>query len=194
MRVAAPLAIALASPAGQRLLAECDERAAYDALWPHFKRQDGKTMCGPASLAMLLNAIGGETTWSEDAVLARSPALAPKVRASGCTLAEAAALARAAGAECAVERGAAGLRAALRSGALVSLNYDMTTAGQPPFKGHHSPVAAYHEAGARVLVLDCWPHTEPAWLDADALAAAATLADPETGQPRGLLVVARPDS
>ena len=77
--------------------------------------------------------------------------------------------------------------------ALVALNYHMTTAGQPPFGGHHSPVAAYHAENRRFLVLDCWPQTEPAWLEADALVAAAALHDPESSQPLGLLLLLKPE-
>lgn len=194
---AAPPAIALASEAGARLLSECAERRAYDRIWPHFKRQTGATACGPATVSMLLNALAiGEAPWTEDGVLARGPpALREKVRASGCTLDEAAALARAAGADASVERGASRLLdslAAAANGALVALNYHMTTAGQPPFGGHHSPVAAYHAESRRFLVLDCWPQTEPAWLEADALVAAAALHDPESSQPRGLLLLRKP--
>lgn len=188
----APTAIALTSEEGARLLSECGDRAAYDRIWPHFKKQSGTAMCGPATLAMLMNALRGDNVWSEDDVLLRGPpALRDKVRLSGCTLHEAAALARTAGVEASIHRGdAAWLVDALTTGrALVAANYHMTTAGQPPFSGHHSPVAAYHAASRRFLVLDCWPHTGPAWLEADALIAATELHDPESSQPRGFLIL-----
>ena len=55
-----------------------------------------------------------------------------------------------------------------------------------------TPVVAHHAESRRFLVLDCWPQTEPAWLEADALVAAAALHDPESSQPRGLLLLRKP--
>ena len=50
--------IALESARGQAMLAECDaaDRVAYDWLWPAFQRQRGATMCGAASIAIVLRA------------------------------------------------------------------------------------------------------------------------------------------
>ena len=83
------------------------------------------------------------------------------------------------------------LLASLRGEGFVLLNYHMTTAGQAPFGGHFSPLAAYHARSRRFLVLDVWPDTEPSWLDADALVAAMRAVDSESGLPRGWLHVSR---
>ena len=85
---------ALASEEGARLLAECApaDRAAYDALWPCFARQRGRTACGVASTAMALRALGlGED--DEAAILQRCEgdgAALPraKIERCGMTLAE----------------------------------------------------------------------------------------------------------
>ena len=92
LRAASPMSlarpIALASAEGARLLEGATERAAYDALWPHFRQQRGRTMCGPNTLAMLLDALEVPTSgarWDEDAVLADDRPGAP-TRVAGCTL------------------------------------------------------------------------------------------------------------
>lgn len=194
--------VTLQSREGQRFLEECTSRAAYDALWPHFYTQRGATTCGPCSLSMVLNALklplDAAVLWDEDEVLARAPDMADKVRTRGCTLDEAAGLARAVGVEFVLERASTNTAADLMLDALrrapeslVLLNYHMSTAGQEPFGGHFSPLAAYHEGSDRFLVLDCWPATEPSWLDAGRLCAAVARPDPEAGLPRGLMRLSR---
>ena len=58
--------IALASDEGQKLLAECGSTLAYDALWPHWTKQVGKTCCAPCTLAMVCNALGVDKRWGRD--------------------------------------------------------------------------------------------------------------------------------
>ena len=53
------------------------------------------------------------------------------------------------------------LVAAARGPGIVLLNYHMTSAGQPPFGGHVSPIGAYHAPSRRLLVLDVWPRLNP---------------------------------
>ncbi|KAL1525947.1 hypothetical protein AB1Y20_020773 [Prymnesium parvum] len=55
--------VLLSSERGQRLLLDCApaDRRAYDLLWPQFERQRGPTMCGPASLALVLRAAANES-------------------------------------------------------------------------------------------------------------------------------------
>ena len=233
-----PAPVPLRSSRGQKMLRGCApaERRAYDALWPHFARQQGRSLCGPASAAMLLRAMGSAAprveaadggaggaggagaVWDEALVLGASAAeLGAKARRRGLTLGEMRELLQGLGLRCeaatlgsptapesATEgaqggaQGAGGtdeacapLLAALRGEGLVLLNYHMATAGQPPFGGHFSPLAAYHARSRRFLVLDVWPDTEPAWLDADALVAAMRAVDSESGLPRGWLHVSR---
>ena len=51
--------VPLNSARGQQLLSECRgaDRSAFEWLWPHFEKQRGPTMCGPASVAMVLRAV-----------------------------------------------------------------------------------------------------------------------------------------
>ena len=206
--------VPLASADGQQLLQSCAaaDRAPFDALWRAFARQVGRTMCGPASLAMVLRSRPGamplaEDGWKEDGVLGTlADEMAAKVRRCGMTLPEVVELAagivdgltahphhlhqpaRGDGGDGASARddALAPLLAALRApDARVLLNYHMTTAGQPPFGGHFSPLAAYHAPSRRFLVLDVWPDTEPCWVDADRLCAAMRAVDNESGLPRG---------
>ena len=67
----------------------------------------------------------------------------------------------------------------------VLVNYHMTTAGQRPFGGHFSPLAAYHAPSGRFLVLDVWPDTGPCWLNGRFLWAAMASTDPDSGHSRG---------
>lgn len=206
--------VPLESADGQQLLQSCvaADRTPFDALWRAFARQVGRTMCGPASLAMVLRSKPGATSladggWAEDDVLGKVPAdMAAKVRRCGMTLPEMVEVTTgitegltahphhfhhqpAGGADasaCDDETLLAPLLAALRApDSRVLLNYHMTTAGQPPFGGHFSPLAAYHAPSRRFLVLDVWPDTEPCWLDARRLCAAMRAVDNESGKPRG---------
>ena len=208
--------VALASTEGQQLLQSCtaDDRAPFDALWRAFARQVGRTMCGPASLAMVLRSypsamVSADDGWEEGDVLGTVGAeMAAKMRRCGMTLPEMAEVATGivegvaahphhlhhqpctAGGDDASAGSddtlLAPLLAALRApGSRVLLNYHMTTAGQPPFGGHFSPLAAYHASSRRFLVLDVWPDTEPCWLEAGRLCAAMRAVDNESGKPRG---------
>ena len=235
-----PAPVPLRSSRGQKMLRGCApaDRHAYELLWPHFARQQGRTMCGPASAAMLLRAMdsaaprvaatdGGASTaggageaggagavWDEVRVLGASASdLGAKAVRCGMTMAEMLQLLRGLGLDCeaatvssstapesapegapeggGTDEACAPLLASLRGEGLVLLNYHMTTAGQAPYGGHFSPLAAYHARSRRFLVLDVWPDTEPSWLDADALVAAMRAVDSESGLPRGWLHVSR---
>ena len=83
------------------------------------------------------------------------------------------------------------LVAAARGPGIVLLNYHMTSAGQPPFGGHVSPIGAYHAPSHRLLVLDVWPETEPFWCDAAKVHASAFSVDGESQRARGWVVVRR---
>ena len=68
-------------------------------------------------------------------------------------------------------------------------NYHMTTVGQIPFGGHFSTLAAYHGATDRFLTLDCWPTTEPLWVEAPVLWQATRHHDSDSCRARGFLLV-----
>ena len=71
----------------QQLLRECTpaDRAAYDLLWPHFERQRGLTMCGPASIAMVVRAAvspGSRRSLQAAAAIARTAAACPATKST----------------------------------------------------------------------------------------------------------------
>jgi len=71
----------------------------------------------------------------------------------------------------------------------VVVNYDMSTAGQTPWAGHFSGIAAYHSASDSFLVMDVWVYTQPAWIPWDALYAATCVPDTCTGLTRGFAIL-----
>ena len=159
-------------------------------------------------------ADGAGAVWDEVLVLSASASgLGAKAKRCGMTLSEMRQLLQGLGLDCeattvgsstapggtpegtpeggGIDEACAPLLASLRGEGFVLLNYHMTTAGQAPFGGHFSPLAAYHARSRRFLVLDVWPDTEPSWLDADALVAAMRAVDSESGLSRGWLQVSR---
>lgn len=71
--------------------------------------------------------------------------------------------------------------------ARVVVNYDMSTAGQTPWGGHFSPIAAYHSGTDSFLVMDVWIHTQPLWIQWRDLFAATCAVDSSSGLPRGFV-------
>jgi hypothetical protein len=271
--------VPLESVAGRALLSECEasDRAAFDRLWPQYAQQRGRTMCGPASVAIVLratlaasncNARGAafndagppsatkrdeskapllrvahtvaacasgskegsppitptaglaicegdacERLISEESVLRAQCAIpVPAVLSSGMTLEGMGKVLESLGAPCevmhargtssaggpyaraeaemaAARDGLLRLRDALVTSDAVLLNYHMGTAGQRPFGGHFSPLAAYHQGSGRWLVLDVWPETQPCWLSGDLLWAAIASTDSESSLSRGWVSV-----
>lgn len=202
--------IPLESERGQALLEECcqADRAAFDALWQHFRVQEAMTTCGVASAAHLLRAAPAAESADgfardERGVLqaAGEAVSGEKLAVSGLTLPELGGMLAALGLEAEVRHaegpvaGAAGEREALlralraAPNQLVILNYHMSTAGQVPFGGHFSPLAAYNASARRLLVLDVWPYTGPCWCTEDRIWAAMGAEDSESGKPRGWIAV-----
>jgi len=74
------------------------------------------------------------------------------------------------------------------SSCAVIVNYHMSTLGQSPSYGHHSPLAAYHRDTDRFLLLDVWPDTSECWATASGLFAAMNTADDVSGKTRGYCI------
>ena len=68
-------------------------------------------------------------------------------------------------------------------------NYNMASLGYDDYGGHHSPLAAYSVKTDKMLVLDVWPDTQPAWVDTELLFKAMCTVDSASGLPRGLLFI-----
>ncbi len=207
MPASAPLAlpatlVPLASPEGQRLLAESDRRADYGALSASFVPQTRKAYCGVASAITVLNAAGIDDAPRDPEALF-APADVPlnplKVSFSGMSLRGLAGLLRAHGADAEMFPASATDKSAFRELARANLgregdyllvNYQRAGLGQERM-GHISPVAAYHAPSDRLLILDVASHKyPPVWADLDEVweAMRAPL-DPETTTTRGFIVV-----
>lgn len=200
--------IALDTPEGQALLRGAEAAADYGPLSVHFVTQETGTYCGPASLAMVLNASGiarpalgnGEPFALFDQRNVFSPAARavkdPKaVRKDGLTLAQLGAVLEAHGAETQIVRAAemtppafrdAAIRALDAEGEFVLVNYLRAAIGQES-GGHISPLAAYDADTDMFLVLDVARYKyPPVWIStADLHAAMNTAAGPHS---RGFLI------
>lgn len=185
-----PHLVALDAEEGAELLAEAGREAAYHRLRPHYVPQRNPRFCGPATLAIFLNALHARdaarpgSRYDQDSIFtARTEAV--KRRAE-------------------VVRGGMGLPIlggyfaahdalgevcfasdvdldAFRDrvvplladpATFVAVNYHRPTLGQEG-SGHISPLAAYHAASDRFLVLDVSRHRyPPVWVRAADLHAA----------------------
>jgi glutathione gamma-glutamylcysteinyltransferase len=123
------------------------------------------------------------------------------VRRFGVTLDEAACLARCSGASVAVHRPPLAATSAFREhvraatttddGPVLIANYSRAVLGQTG-DGHFSPIAAYHAASDRALVLDTARFKYPPhWIPVEQLFAAMAQPDSSTAQPRGWLMLGR---
>jgi hypothetical protein len=201
--------IALDGPEGRALLETATARAGYGPLARNFAPQRKPTWCGPATIALVLNAL------HDDASGARAPAppfdqervFTPAVQAvrsrrqvdrRGMTLPVfAAALAAH---DVAVELrhavdatlGEFRLMAAATLGGarrFVAVNYLRSALGQEG-AGHISPLAAYHGPSDRFLVLDVGgAGRPPVWVDATRLFDAMNT--PGGGRSRGYVLAWR---
>lgn len=204
----------LASPEGQARLQEAIGH--YHLLWPHWKRQVGRRNCGLATASCLVSSISSLSagshscgikeeeilsTVAESGLVPNWADLARDVEVRGLVLSELATLLRglpAVDTVTAVHSEEYPDLDAMRRECLRSLqdpnirciaNYHMSTAGQLPFGGHFSTLASYHSPSDSFLILDCWPATEPFWVDAAVLWAATQHHDTDSGRSRGFILV-----
>ncbi|HEY0504174.1 MAG TPA: phytochelatin synthase family protein [Lysobacter sp.] len=195
--------VALESPEGRRLLSQSEADADYEALRASFEPQTRRAYCGVASALVALNAAGTASAPLDQRALFAHPSveLHPlKVSFTGMSLRQFGALLRAHGAVATVVHASdtdidAFRRTALanlaREGDFLFVNYERAHLGQQRM-GHISPVAAYHAASDRLLVLDVAAHKyPPVWVPVDVLweAMDAPLNE-RTTTTRGFVVVA----
>lgn len=194
--------IALESTAGQQLLAESDAVADYDDLRAHFVAQSRKAYCGVASAITTLNAGRFRSATLDQGTLFAAPGvkIEPlKVSFTGMSLREFGELLRAHGARTTVVPASAASIDAFRKEAHANLgregdfllvNYQRQRLGQERM-GHISPLAAYHAATDRVLILDVAVHKyPPVWAPlADVWAAMREPLNDQTSTTRGYVVV-----
>ena len=165
-----------------------------------WRRQEGQSSCGIASVAHACRAFG-RTAVDEAAVLAALGTGAPGPE--GLTLGQLEAVAAAApggplratrlhaGGEGLENATALGRVLAAKGPGVVVANYSMRELGQPTScGGHHSLVGALSNDGVSALIMDVWRDTEPVWAEVGALFAAMRSCDAASGRSRGVLVVA----
>jgi len=196
------------SAEGQARLARA-ARADVDTLRMFFEAQSNNTFCGPASAAIVLNALAGERRHTQESVVARGqktraqvlgepmPFNGRTIRDGGYQLRQFDEMLRANGARTQLvvadetvsdER----LRRELidnlsRPGDYAIINYRRDLAGQPG-GGHLSPLAAYDPASDSFLILDVNPSVARwAWVPATALIRA--MRSPDVVENRGYVLV-----
>lgn len=194
--------IALDSAQGRRLLSQSRADADYDALIASFVPQSRRAYCGVASALVTLNAANSSPAPLDQKALFAHPSvqLHPlKVSFVGMSLREFGDLLRAHGAKATVVHASDTDIAAFRRTALANLstegdfllvNYQRAHLGQARM-GHISPVAAYHAASDRMLVLDVAAHRyPPVWVPVDTLWEAMNAPlNPDTTTTRGFVIV-----
>jgi hypothetical protein len=211
---AAAAPIPLAHPDGMALLSRSLQRADYAPLAETFLTQANLAYCGVASSVMALNSLGvpapavsgygSNRFWTQDNLFsaeASRAVLDPAVVARrGMTLQQLRDLLASTGARArAIHASTLDLPAFRRlvEASLANpddrllVNYLRRSVGQEG-GGHISPLAAYHAASDRVLLLDVARYRYPSvWLSLATLWQAMRSTDPDSGRSRGLVLVSR---
>lgn len=202
--------ISLESEEGQALAREALARGWARGFFPlitNFASQSDVSMCGPASLAMVLNALRldpGRTwrspwRWWSDEMFACCEESLREMKSAGVTLELFDRLARTLP-ELSVATKHPGtlhdfhgdlVRAAAAPATHVVVSFGREALGQTGI-GHFSPVAAVHPERGLALVLDVARFKYPPyWVRIDALHEAMRVPDPATGRARGYCIITR---
>mmetsp|Transcript_14458 Transcript_14458/g.28932 ORF Transcript_14458/g.28932 Transcript_14458/m.28932 type:complete len:390 (-) Transcript_14458:318-1487(-) len=218
-RVLPDSCIPLDSPSGRRMLLESlggdsDDDPPPQAYYPlsqSFLTQTTPAACGPATLAMILNALrvdphvvltGGWRFYDESVVIDRCCVDPRALEERGITMHQFSGLARCNGLSITERhpcRGASvdDLRSDLgvhlaRTDAFIAASFSRAAMGQTG-DGHFSPLGAYHSGLDAVLVFDVARFKYGAyWVNVGELHASMCPEDPETGESRGWFVVEAP--
>ena len=206
--------IALQSGAGEVLLFNAEARSDYTPLSLHFVTQQNPAFCGPATIAMVLNALEvprppseltlGLGMFDQDNVFnARAEAAKPRaeVMQNGMTLDELGAVLTAYDLDVTVRHAGDASLDEFRETAVAELgdrnrfvlvNYLRSAIGQER-GGHISPLAAYDADTDRFLILDVSRYKyPPVWVQAAALFDAMNTPDADNeNRTRGFVVVGR---
>jgi hypothetical protein len=206
--------IALDSAEGEALLIGAEARADYFPLSIHFVTQANPAFCGPATIAMVLNALGVSRPPSdltlglgmfdqENVFTPATEAVKPQaeVMRNGMTVDELGALLGAHDLKAEVIHASDSNLDDFRKTAIgeigeddhfVLVNYLRKAIGQEA-GGHISPLAAYDADTDRFLILDVSRYKyPPIWVEAAALFAAMDTPDSDNGdKSRGFVIVGR---
>jgi hypothetical protein len=206
--------IGLPSEEGEALLFGSEARADFAPLSSHFVTQDNPAFCGPASIAMVLNALevprppsdmtlGLGMFDQENIFNARTEAAKPKeqILRAGMTLDELGAVLAAYDLGVQVYHAEESDLATFRDETTAALNDDdnfvlvnyLRSAIEQEKGGHISPVAAYDADTDRFLILDVSRYKyPPVWVEAAALFSAMNTPDSDNAdRSRGFVVVGR---
>jgi hypothetical protein len=206
--------IALQSSKGEALLFEAEARADYTPLSLHFVTQQNPAFCGPATIAMVLNALElprppseltlGLGMFDQDNIFnARAEAAKPRaeILRNGMTLDELGAVLAAYDLQVTVRHAEETSLDEFRETAVAELderdrfvlvNYLRAAIGQER-GGHISPLAAYDADTDRFLVLDVSRYKyPPVWVEAAVLFDAMNTPDADNeDRSRGFVIVGR---
>lgn len=206
--------IRLDSIEGEELLIGAEARADYLPLSLHFTTQVNPAFCGPATIAMVLNALGVPRPASamtlglglfdqKNLFNARTETVKPRaeILRGGMTLDELGALMAVYGLDVGVVHASDSSLDEFRRAAaedladrkrFVLVNYLRKGIGQEA-GGHISPLAAYDADTDRFLILDVSRYKyPPVWVKAESLFAAMDTPDSDNGnRSRGYVVVGR---
>lgn len=206
--------IALDSTEGEALLVGAEARRDYFPLSMHFTTQANPAYCGPASIAMVLNALGlprpaskltlGLGMFDQENIFSLAAAAvkpSAEVMRGGMTLDELAGSLAAHDLRVAVHHAGESSLDEFRRIAMVTLgedhdfilvNYLRKAIGQEA-GGHISPLGAYDADTDRFLILDVTRYKyPPIWVEAAALFGAMNTQDSDNGnRTRGYVIVGR---
>jgi hypothetical protein len=210
-RAVAGALVPLDSAEGQRLLFASEAHAAFLPLVSHFENQASQSHCGPATLAMVLNAVEAPAPaprayapyrlFTQENVLngrTREIVSDEGVARAGMALQQVADVLEVYDLDVEMHYASASSLEAFRTQAHdylgrddhhVVVNYSRTGLGQTG-PGHISPLAAYDAESDRFLILDTSRYkAPPVWVRADALFAAMAEPTRPGGRTRGYLLV-----
>jgi len=205
--------IALDTPGGELLLARCHYRDDFLRLMLYFETQQNLGYCGPATTAMVLNAMGverpassslgpfhfftQENVFCDQARAVKAPEL---VSREGLSLDQLGPFLEAQGigtettfaSETTLEAFRDVVRSVLRDrDRFLIANYLRKEIGQES-GGHISPIAAYDEDSDRLLILDVSRYKyPPVWAKLDEFWRAMATVEPDSGRSRGFVIVMR---
>jgi hypothetical protein len=205
--------IDLNSTAGESLLFASRARADFLPLSSQFQTQKTPSYCGVASSIMVLNALGlpapiaveyaPYSVFTQDNFFtpqAEQVVTAAVVQRRGMTLAQLAGLLSSHGAVAAPYHASdlnlgrfrqLMIRNLQEPHNFVVVNYLRRSIGQER-GGHISPVAAYHQASDRFLILDVSRYKyPPVWVKATELWSAINTIDSDSGKTRGIVLISK---
>ncbi len=208
-RVLPSTLVSLTSNEGRELFKQAlldDSLENFFSLVGNFTHQSDVALCGPGSLAMVLNALEadpgrvwrGVWRWYSDDMLECCEQSLERMRAKGVTFDQFASLAECHGLQVEAKRfdqssleefENAVIDSVTKPGHHLIVSFSRQSLGQTGI-GHFSPIAGYHKEKQMVLVLDVARFKYPSyWVPLEMLWKAMEPVDPDTNLPRGFILL-----